>query len=182
MNKNYSLKNPVVRFISSAFILYILWYIVYEAWLHPTETLDLLVIENVGDWSELIIEALGFTLIKEFPVKDTIRTIGIDGTTGVWIGDSCNGISVFALFAGFIIAYPGSSMIKKMIFIALGMLSIHIINIVRVSVLAIIQFYNYEWLDFNHTYTFTFIMYLYVFALWYYWILRINPKVRNEGA
>lgn len=37
-----------------------------------------------------------------FPVfagnNPTIRTIGIDGTNGLWIGDPCNGLSLFALF------------------------------------------------------------------------------------
>lgn len=173
--KNFFDSKSPIRFILRSFSLYIAWYLLYEIWLHPQQTLDTLVINNIGYWSELILKTFGYTLIKEFPVKDIIRTIGIDGTVGVWIGDSCDGISIAALFTGFVIAYPGK-IFNKFLFIPLGIISIHTLNIIRVVLLCIIQYYDYTWLDFNHTYTFTSLMYLYVFGLWYMWITKFATK------
>jgi len=171
--------NPTIRFIFSSIGLYLLWYFIYELWIKPDEWLDLLIMDNIVYWNEKILKLFGYILIREFPVKDIIRTTGIDGTVGVWIGARCDGVSLFALFSGFVIAYPGQ-LVNKLIFIPLGILSIHIINIIRVVILCIIQHIDYTLLDFNHNYTFTSIMYTYIFILWYIWISKFtNYKINN---
>jgi len=106
---------------------------------------------------------------------ENIRTIGIDGTHGLWIGDPCNGLTLFALFTGFIIAYPGP-LKKKLWFIPVGIIAIHFINIIRIVALSLIVYYfpDPEVLDFNHTYTFTLLVYGFVFSLWYVWAGKLS--------
>ena len=97
-----------------------------------------------------------------------MRIVGIDGTLGVWIGDPCNGFSLFALFLIFMITYPGPWK-QKLWYIPLGLLAIHLVNVLRIVALTIILDNNSEWLDFNHNYTFNIIVYSFVFFLWYIW-------------
>jgi exosortase family protein XrtF len=159
--------SPPALFLLKALLLYILWYLLYEFWIHPYTDIDLLVIDNIIYLSEVSLNFIGFDIIPDV-YDSSFRTIGLDGTHGVWIGDSCNGITIFALFSGFIMAYPG--LIKtKMWYILLGILTIHLLNIIRIMALTIILLYTPESLDFNHTYTFTTIMYVYIFYLWYLW-------------
>ena len=168
---NFSfLKNPVVRFLVLVFSLYILWYLVYNLWLHPDERLDLFVIDITISLSKSALEIMGYTVYT-----GADRLIGIDGSSGLWIGDNCNGITLFSLFAWFVIAYKGR--IKyKLIYIPLGIISIQLLNVSRVVVLAILDTHSRAWTEFNHTYTFTIIIYRYIFFLWMLWVNRFSER------
>lgn len=168
------------RFIVLAAILYLGWYILYELYLHPWGKLDRLVIENLIWIAGLILRGMGYELLPSPPEDVGIRTIGIDGTHGLWIGDPCNGLTLFALFSIFVIAYPGPIR-KKAWFIPLGMIGIHLINALRVVALSIIVTYDYAYLDFNHTYTFSIIVYGFVFFLWYVWAGKLAAKKKGDS-
>lgn len=167
----------LIRFLVSALIIYIFWYVIYELWLHPWAKLDLLVINNLIFLSSAFLSFTGYDLI-DFPYNESIRAMGIDGTHGLWIGDPCNGLTIFALFAGFIIAYPGKKLTWKLIYIPMGLISIHLFNVLRIIGLSLITYYAPEFLEFNHTYTFTIIIYSYVFLLWYFW--ASSTRFRKE--
>lgn len=168
------LKNRITRFLITLFSFYIVWYLIYDLWLHPNERLDLLVIDFTVAASKWILELLGFTVYT-----GADRLIGIDGSSGLWIGDNCNGIALFALFAGFIIAYPGNWK-KKILFIVAGILLIEILNILRVVLLAILDTYSRAWTEFNHTYTFTIIIYACIFFMWMLWTNKISGLTLKE--
>jgi exosortase/archaeosortase family protein len=100
--------------------------------------------------------------------------IAIEGTGGVLIGAPCDGIILFTLFSIFVVAFPGS-LKHKLWFIPLGILSIHIVNVMRVIALAVIVSIDESWLSFNHDYTFTILTYAWVFTLWVIWVKRFSP-------
>ena len=103
-------------------------------------------------------------------VEDTnMQLVGIDGAHPIWIGSPCNALTLFMFFALFVIAFPGSVK-KKLWFIPLGIIIIHIANVLRVIALAIINFYAPQYIEFNHTYTFTFLVYSIIFLLWMWWV------------
>jgi exosortase/archaeosortase family protein len=56
----------------------------------------------------------------------------------------------------------------------LGILIIHLLNIIRVIALTLLAYKAPEYLDFNHTYTFTILVYSVVFILWMIWALKIS--------
>jgi exosortase family protein XrtF len=164
------IKNPIVRFLVSILLLLLLWYCLYNLWLHPNETLDLFVIDKTLSASKWILELLGYSVYTGVD-----RLIGVDGASGLWMGDNCNAISLFAQFSGFIIAYPGK--IKfKVPYIIMGILSIEVLNIIRVVTLAILDTKSRAWTEFNHTYTFTIIIYAFIFMLWMIWVNKFSSK------
>jgi len=171
-------KNPTYRFFIVSILLFLSWLLIYEYWLHPKGDLDRAVISNIVYFSSNILKSIGYNVLQEYPFDENFRTVIIDGVHGVWIGDPCNGIELFALFIGFVIAYPGR-LINKLLFIPVGVVLIHIVNIIRVIALCMIDFYNSELLDFNHTYTFTITVYSFVFLLWYLWSTKWNNYVLN---
>lgn len=170
------LKNPIVKFLIKIFVLYILWYCIYNLWLHPNQTVDMFVIDTTISISKWILELFGYVVFTGVE-----RVIGVDGTGGLWIGDNCNGIALFALFAGFIIAYKGDVK-HKMIYILLGILSIELLNVIRIVTLAILDTHSRAWTEFNHTYTFTIIIYAYIFMLWMIWVNRFSNKKAAKNS
>ena len=138
------------------------------------ETLDLFVIDKTITLCKWILELFNYII---FTGND--RLIGIDGSGGLWVGDSCNGISLFILFTGFIVAYKGNWK-YKLVYIFLGIISIELMNVLRLVGLAILDTYNRAWTEFNHSYTFTIFIYSVIFILWIIWVNKFSNKVVNE--
>ena len=149
--------------------LYVLWFVVYDLWLHPLGKLDRWAINSISITASGVLKLMGYTLLPEPPPEEVIRTIGIDGTHGLWIGDPCNGLTIMALFAGFVLIMPGNYK-AKLWYIPLGLAVLHLANILRVVGLCLVLKHYPTSLEFNHTYSFTIVVYSIVFALWMYWI------------
>jgi exosortase/archaeosortase family protein len=163
------LKTPLYRFLLNAVAFYVAWYLVYEIWIHPIDTIDIWVVKLTMNTARKILDLFGFVT---FQYK--IRLIGIDGASGLWMGDNCDSIELCAIFMGFIIAFPGFWK-QKLWYIPMGFVIITIMNIIRVIALAIIQRYcSKSLLDFNHTYTFNILVYGAIFAMWYMWIRKVT--------
>lgn len=165
--------DPLLRFLVTAGLLYMGWYLLYERVIHPWGVIDHAVIDNLMVLAGGILEMLGHTLIPE-PHVDFNRYIGVEGGTLLWIGDPCNGIALFAVFTTFMVTYPGPWRHKAW-FLPLGLLSIHLINALRIVALCIVVTIDYELLNFNHDYTFYLVVYGWVFSLWYWWMKRFAP-------
>ena len=173
MKLSFLKDNKIVRFIVLFIVLYLFWLMLYEWVIHPWGKLDTVVINDSSLWTAYVLELMGY----ESFISDnaTIRTVGIDGTHGLWIGDPCNGLTLFALFAIFIVAYPGPWK-HKLWFIPAGITVIHFLNVMRITALCIIVLKRPEWLDFNHTYTFQLLMYGFIFGLWWIWIQKLSSR------
>lgn len=167
-------RDPVVRFVLTAGALFMAWYFLYEFVLHPDGRFDRWLIESLVALSGGLLELLGYELLPETGRDMGYRTVGVQGGYPLWIGDPCNGASVFAVFLIFLVAYRG---VNKHLwwFAPLGLISIHLINVLRIVALVLVAKRNYELLTFNHDYTFQVIVYGWVFLLWYLWVKR-SPK------
>lgn len=164
---------PQDKFISTFILkgagLYLLWYMLYDNWLLKDGWADHFLIDHLVKTTSFILKNLGYTI---FEYADAV---GVDGTHGVLIGTPCNGLSLFALFAGFIIIFPGK-WVYKLFFIPIGILLIHVINIFRLVGLALVVVYHPASLEFNHKYTFTVIVYVFIFILWIIWVNKFSTK------
>lgn len=178
MLKLKGFKDPISRFLLAAAALYVGWWLLYELVIHPWGVLDRAVIDNLMWFSGSVLELLGYELLQE-PLMDGNRYLGVQGGSLLWIGDPCNGITVFAVYVLFLLAYPGSSKWRIPYAIA-GVLIIHLLNALRIVALCIIVTIDYEYLNFNHDYTFYVIVYGAVFVLWYIWVERFSPLIDNK--
>jgi exosortase family protein XrtF len=171
--------NTFHYFIIKAALLYGSCYFIYEFIVKRFTKGDQLFIREIINICQWIINKMGYKTFASRDVND-FQVFGIDGSNGVWIGGPCNGITLMFLFAIFVIAYPGS-LKNKLWYIPLGILIVHLINIIRIVALAFIAYYDYTYLDFNHTYTFTFIAYSVVFALWMLWVNKFSKTINTEN-
>lgn len=162
-------EDPLLRFLIAGASLFAGWLVIYHFVLHTRTGIDRAVIDNIMWLAGGLLELLGEQLLAE--PDPNFRTIGVQGGHNLWIGDPCNGITVMAVFAIFIIAYPGQWG-QRAWFLPVGILSIHIINTLRVVVLALVVKHNYGWLEFNHDYVFYVVVYGWVLLLWWWWVRR----------
>lgn len=171
------LNNKVFRFFFFAAILYLSWFVFYELVIKPYTSVDVKVITLIINQSAFFLRVFGFTTYQAVEA-DGIHLLGIDGAHPIWIGSPCNAITLFAFFSLFILAFPSGAK-NKLWFIPLGILIIHVANLIRVMSLTLINFYNPEYLEFNHTYTFTIFVYGIIFALWMWWV---NFSLKKPAA
>ncbi len=174
-------QNAFVRFICISGILYLVSFLIYQLLIKKYTFYDQKFISSIIISAQNVVNLFGvktFTRLQDIDMQ----LIGIDGSTGVWVGSNCNAITLFSLFSVFIIAYPGHQK-NKLWYIPLGILAIHVLNILRVIALMFIgRYLPPEYLMFNHTYTFTFIVYAFIFGLWMIWINKYSTKEKvNEN-
>jgi exosortase/archaeosortase family protein len=154
------------RFLLTAAGLYLLWFFGYEQWLRPLGRLDYALSLNIAQVSAGALRLLGLAGTA------AERLVSVNGQPAVIVGDACNGLVLYALFAGFVLAFPGGGWRRKLPFIGLGLAAIYGLNVLRVGALALNHVYSRGTVDFNHHYTFTFVVYACIFLLWMLWVRR----------
>ncbi len=103
----------------------------------------------------------------------------VDGIPSVAVAYPCNGVSLFLVFTSFMLATNLRN--KHLIwFWPMGLFVIHIINVIRVSALALIYKYYPNHLPFNHKYVFTIIVYAAIISLFVVFIKFFNALNDQE--
>jgi len=167
-------QHSFLYFLIKAALLYLACYFLHEFVVKKYTHLDEKFIRLIINQCVFIFSLMGYGTFASKETND-IQVFGIDGTHGVWIGGPCNGITLIFLFAVFVIAYPGPWK-QKLWYVPVGMLLVHLFNLLRITSLALIAYYAPEKLNFNHTYTFTFLAYSFVFGLWMLWVNKLSRK------
>ena len=167
-------RNRFLKFLVTSAVIYVSLYLIYEFIIKKYTHIDDDFIKVIIRSSDKILHWFGYVTFTRLD-DNAYPGIGIDGSTGVWVGASCNALTLFFLFAVFVFAYPGHQK-SKFWFIPLGIVTIHVLNIFRVVALALISKYNAEYLEFNHTYTFTLIVYAFIFFLWMTWVNKFSNR------
>lgn len=164
----------LVRFILVASAMYLVWFFGYERWLATDGRLDTALCDNISRSSAALLQFFGFAATLD-NVNPSILLM--NGRAAVIVGTPCNGLVLYALFAGFVLAFPGPWS-RKLWFIPAGMALIWVLNVLRVGALALNHHYAHQSVDFNHHYTFTFVVYSCIFGLWMLWAKRLAMPVR----
>ena len=172
--------DPLLHFVMVVTALYSAWYLLYELVLHPWGGLDRALIDNLvqlGGWG---LRLFGYEVLPDIHT-DNLRYLGAQGGSYLWIGDACNGLSLFAVFTMFMVAFPGPWR-TKLWFTPLALFSLHLVNALRVTVLCITATIDLELFNFQHDYTFYVIVYGWAFGLWYFWVMRFAPKLVKASS
>lgn len=164
-------QKAIAAFVIKAILLYIVWFISYDFFIAPSGKTDTYLNYRVGTDAGTFLNLIGFEGGAHPGNHQTVVTI--HGKDMVGVGNPCNGLELFVLYAGFILCFPGNWK-NKWWYILVGCIIIHIVNVLRTASLAIIQYKAPEYLDFNHHYTFTIIVYTLIFLLWINWTNRYS--------
>ncbi len=164
-------QRAIALFIIKAVLLYIVWFISYDFFIAPAGKVDSYLNYRVATDAGKLLDLFGYEGGTQPGIRQTIVCIKNESMVGV--GNPCNGLELFVLFAGFIICFPGNWK-NKWWYILAGTIAIHFINVLRTVSLALIQYKAPQYLDFNHHYTFTILVYALIFLLWIVWTNRYS--------
>ncbi len=176
MNFSETIKpyKEIVLFLVKCILLYAVWLLLRKFVFYPESSSDKFLIYQITHSTAFFLNLLGY----ETYVDRTF--VGIAEHPGVSIAFNCNGLSLMYLFVSFILAFSGKWK-HKLFFIPLGLIVIHVFNIVRTALLAIIVVYKPGWTDFNHKYTFTATIYIVIFILWVVWVNYFSISKKQEN-
>ena len=162
----------VIRFLLIFFGSYLILALAYQAYLKylPSETFypDYFT-HQVAQQSYHLIDLLGYeTYILEHPNKPSML-LAVNERYVANIVEGCNGLSVFILFLSFILAFS-KGFKQTFIYVLLGILLLHILNIFRIALLVLGLYFYPEHKELMHEILFPLFIYGVVFLLWINWI------------
>ncbi len=170
--------SPLTRFLLKAGVIYIIWYLMYDYYLLPDGRLDAFLSLSGVNLAGGILNIFGWDIYSES------RVLAITGTNGVEIQNGCNGLELIGLYMGFILSYPGGTILKRVMFLSGGIILLFVANVFRIMLFALSIYYVPTFWEQVHTYSSYFIFYPIVLTLWYIWTtmsdddLLLTPAVK----
>lgn len=161
-------QKPLLLFLLTSLALLLSWFVGYYLLLEPDGRLDFWLTELTAKLTAQLLEP--WYTLQLGPRADQ-QVLFLNQQAVLGIAKNCNGLEVFALFTGFILAFPGKIK-NKLWFIPLGIALLFILNLIRTVILTLTQLHWPQALDFNHKYTFVVIVYGAMFLLWRAWVNR----------
>jgi exosortase family protein XrtF len=92
--------------------------------------------------------------------------------------EGCNAISVMVLFIAFVVAFSGK-LKQTLLFILVGSVIIHVLNILRIALLSIALFHYPQYEHLLHGVVFPLFIYGVVFMLWVIWVNKFSLYVSH---
>jgi exosortase family protein XrtF len=160
---------PVIRnFFLRALLIFVLWKFIYHFFLLPARIPDETLTHITASSTAWLIakkfpsDTIGFKKInnplpKEIILKNNKKIIGI--------ADGCNGLELFVLYIGFLMAYFIN--FKRLLsFSIIGVAIIFLLNILRTYALTLLNINQSSFTDLSHHYLFKLLVYGVMFLLW----------------
>lgn len=170
--------NPFYRFFLNGFILFVLWYIFYNffryiGFIHMFyEFIIFHLTSSLLYASEGVLNLFGYKC-EVIPSDLVIR---ITGSGGIKLERGCLGRNLMFLYAGFVVAFPGSVK-TKLWYVPLGLAIIYVLNIARISGLSISLYHSYEnYFRYHNHEVFNYSVYAMIFVMWVIWIKKFGIK------
>ena len=167
--------SPLTLFLVKAGGVYAAWQLVYDFVVLPDGRVD--------TWLSITgvkLAAAGLSFVG-WEIETAGRFIACAGNRGVEIQNGCNGMDLLGLYSGFIIAYPGGDLKKRMAFIAGGIGLLFAANIMRIAYFVLLNQYFPQYWGFAHWSSFVF-FYPIVLTLWYLWTTVSDRNDIFSGA
>lgn len=167
---------PFLLFLGKFIASYLILTIIYQSYLNQSQIKNFDVdrfTQSVAEQSASVLswfDSKSYTMphLKEPSVK-----LFYKGKYISRIIEGCNAVSVIILFISFVIAFTGKFK-NTIVFIVLGSLFIHILNIARIALLCV-GLYHFPQLEhLLHGVIFPLIIYGVVFLLWIIWVNKYS--------
>jgi len=163
------LKNkPVIKFLAIFLTSYVLFSTLYYIFLNSTSSPDD-VTKLVSNQTIKLLNLIGYqTNSITDPTNDFINLF-VKGKNIAGISEGCNAISIMILFLAFVLSFT-KKLKPTLLFSFIGILFIHLMNIIRIVILVTCIYHYPEYSNPLHNYVFPAMIYGVVFLLWMYWI------------
>jgi len=180
--KNIALKNlflvykPFLLFLLKFFVSYLILTFIYQQYLQSYDKAIFEVdafTQTVAQQTKWITELFGFEVMTENHTEQASVKFLINDNYVSRVVEGCNALAVMILFVAFVIAFKGKFR-KTIAFTVMGILAIHVLNILRISFISIAIYKYPEYQHFLHGVVFPLIIYGFVFLLWVLWVKKFS--------
>lgn len=128
--------------------------------------------------TDLTLQLFGYSTQLDYQ-KHVVK---IDGTCGVGVGNYCIGLQLWFIMAILVLFYPNARWRVRIMFAALGIAVINILNVIRLATIAICTKYmSAERLQFNHDFIFNVVVYIFIFLLYLWFVRRFGNYSKESG-
>lgn len=150
----------------------------YSSWIDTYNEAPDPMTQWVSSRTVSLMNLVGFEVYDGLTPEEVSTTIYLDNQSSIRVFEGCNGIAVFILFLSFIWAFD--SRWQTVIYSAVGVVIIHLTNLVRLAGLTWISVHRPEMMYFTHKYLFTLVIYAVVFGIWVIFV-RNAMKAASGG-
>ena len=182
--KEYFVKYRLfLQFLGVFLLSYLVLIGVYQLYLNQFDTANFEVdgiTVFVAEQSRFVLDAFGYNVTLAPHLNDPSVKVLIDSKTIVRIVEGCNAMSVMILFVAFVLAFS-KGWVKTIGFILIGLLIIHVLNILRIALLTAGIMKYPEYTHILHGVIFPLVIYGVVFLLWIFWVTKIASDVRKSN-
>jgi len=185
--KIYTLKNlisqykPFFSFLIKFLLFYIVFAFVYKMYLGQYDIekkeVDYFTEVVASQTVDLLNFCFGEAAQKLHPYEASLK-IYFKHKYLARVVEGCNAISVMILFAAFVFAFS-NSWYKTALYIFFGVFFIHILNILRITLLTYALYYYPSYEELLHGTIFPLFIYGVVFILWILWITKFSGYVKR---
>ncbi|MBL3655374.1 exosortase family protein XrtF [Fulvivirga sediminis] len=105
--------------------------------------------------------------------------LSLNGYNILSVYEGCNGLNVMIVFLVFLLSY-GKPIKKLYWFIPMGLVGVHLFNLIRIILLFWVAQDFPEMMYFAHKYLFTAFLYIIVFLMWFWWVVKLYKLPSEE--
>ena len=184
----------IKAFVIRAFILFVVWKGLYLFFWAESRTIDDPLTKLVGKHTVLVLNKIKpsheFIATPKVALKNFEGEIQVSRVSMIYcdrkaimnIADECNGLELFVLYFGFLIAMP-ATLKRKMLFGLSGIFIIHAVNILRCVGLGLLLMNWDAYFDIAHHYIFKIMVYSTIFILWILFSRKLSfSKPENDAV
>ena len=166
---------PALLFVTKFLIIYFIGNVIYGLYVESFGEKPDVLTEWVTEQSVQILNTTGQSTEVYCDEQAPKVHIVTENRAVISVYEGCNGVNVFVIFIAFVIAYGGNY--KNLLwFIPLGLVGVHVANLLRIVMLYFVAEYFPNYMYFTHKFLFTGFIYAFVLALWYGWVIIWSKK------
>jgi exosortase/archaeosortase family protein len=148
-----------------------LWFVGATYGLGGNSALDVALCQQLAAASAWGLRAIGWAATTDVMQPNLLL---LNGQPSVIVGAPCDGLVLYALLGGFVLAYPGPAR-RRLWFIPVGIVALWLLNITRIIALVLNHQYSPETFEFDHHYAFNAVAYAALGGLWLLWTRQGTP-------
>lgn len=157
---------------------FFLLFLLIQGVLFTVEIIDTVQASVIVPWTELI-AAISAWLIQLFDTQVLASGVIIQSTVnnfGVAIRPGCNGVEAVIIFFAAIFAFPTHAWLHKLLGLLIGVITIQVLNLIRIISLFYLGQWNQTAFDWAHHYIWEVLIMLDVLIVFLIWIRTLPPK------
>ncbi|UII31641.1 exosortase family protein XrtF [Fulvivirga ulvae] len=173
---------PAITFLVKFLVIYAILNLCYGLYISFFSPQPDPLTEWVTDQSVLLLDLLGYATSPSESAGHSSIDILLNGNNVILsVYEGCNGANVAIIFVAFLFSF-GHLRTRLVWFLPVGLVVIHLVNLLRIVILFSVAIHLPEFMYFAHKYFFTAFIYFAVFYLWYVWINKLYKINSNEGS